>query len=208
MARWHHQLRCMWVWVNSGSWWWTGRPGVLQSVESQRVRHDRATELNWAELKLITWCLQFLVGFLNEWWELEGIYKEYFLVFTTLQSFAVVSFIPNLTTIYIVLKITLMSLSVKFSHLVVSNSLRPHEPQHARPPCPSTTPGVHPNPCPLSRWCHPTIPPLSSSSPPALNLSQHQGLFKWVSSLHQVAKVLEFQLQHQSFQWTPRTDLL
>ena len=50
--------------------------------------------------------------------------------------------------------------------------------------------------------------PLSSPSPPALNLSQHQGLFQWVSSLHQVAKVLEFQLQHQSFQWTPRTDLL
>jgi len=47
--------------------------------------------------------------------------------------------------------------------------------------------------------------PLSSPSPPALNLSQHQGLCKWVSSLHQVAKVLEFQLQHQSFQWTPRT---
>ena len=53
-----------------------------------------------------------------------------------------------------------------------------------------------------------TSHPLSSPSPPAFNLSQHQGLFKWVSSLHQVAKVLEFQLQHQSFQWTPRTDLL
>ena len=50
--------------------------------------------------------------------------------------------------------------------------------------------------------------PLSSPSPPALNLSQHQGLFKWVSFSHQVAKVLEIQLQHQSFQWTPRTDLL
>ena len=50
--------------------------------------------------------------------------------------------------------------------------------------------------------------PLSSPSPPALNLSQHQGLFKWVSSSHRVAKVLEFQLQHQSFQWTLRTDLL
>ena len=47
--------------------------------------------------------------------------------------------------------------------------------------------------------------PLSSPSPPALNLSQHQGLFQWVSSSHQVAKVLEFQLQHQSFQWIPRT---
>ena len=50
--------------------------------------------------------------------------------------------------------------------------------------------------------------PLSSPSPPALNLSQHQGLFKWVSSLHQMAKVLEFQLQHQSFQWIFRTDFL
>ena len=48
--------------------------------------------------------------------------------------------------------------------------------------------------------------PLSSPSPPALNLSQLQGLFKWVSSSHQVAKVLEFQLQHQSFQWTLRTE--
>ena len=50
--------------------------------------------------------------------------------------------------------------------------------------------------------------PLSSPSPPALNISQHQGLFKWVSFSHQIAKELEFQLQHQSFQWTPRTDLL
>ena len=50
--------------------------------------------------------------------------------------------------------------------------------------------------------------PLSSPSPPAFNLSQHQGLFKGVSSSHQVAKVLEFQLQHQFFQWTPRADFL
>ena len=49
--------------------------------------------------------------------------------------------------------------------------------------------------------------PLLSPSLPTLNLSQHQGFFKWISSSHQVAKVLEFQLQHQSFQWTPRTDL-
>ena len=49
--------------------------------------------------------------------------------------------------------------------------------------------------------------PLSSPSPPAPNPSQHQSLFQWVNSSHQVAKVLEFQLLHQSFQWTPRTDL-
>ena len=47
--------------------------------------------------------------------------------------------------------------SVQFSHSVMSNSLRPHELQHARPLCPSPTPGVHPNSCPSSRWCHPAI---------------------------------------------------
>ena len=50
--------------------------------------------------------------------------------------------------------------------------------------------------------------PLSSPSPPASNPTQHQGLFQWVKSSHQMTKVLEFRLQHQSFQWTPRTDLL
>ena len=48
-------------------------------------------------------------------------------------------------------------LSIQFSRSAMSNSLQPHEPQHARPSCPSATPGVHPNPCPLSQWCHPTI---------------------------------------------------
>ena len=47
--------------------------------------------------------------------------------------------------------------SVQFSCSILSDSLWPHEPQHTRPPCPSPTPGVHPNPCPSSRWCHPTI---------------------------------------------------
>ena len=50
-----------------------------------------------------------------------------------------------------------MLFSVQFSHSVVSDSLWPHEPQHTRPPYPSPTPRVYPNPCPLSRWCHPTI---------------------------------------------------
>ena len=87
-------------------------------------------------------------------------------------------------------------------------TLRPHEPQHGRPPWPSPTPGVYPNPCPLSPWCHPAI---SSSIIPfssAFNLSQHQGLFQRVSTSHQVVKVLELQLQHQSFQWVFRVDFL
>ena len=162
--------------------------------------------------------------------------------------------------------------SDQISHSVVSDSWRPHESQHARPPCPSPTPRVHWNSCPSSQWCHPaisssvvpfsscpqTLPnirktfqhqfwyfccsvaqscpplcdhmdcsisglpvlhhlpefaqthaqwvsdaiqpsrPLSLHPPPALNLSRHQGLFQWVDSSHQVAKVLELQLPHQS----------
>ena len=98
-----------------------------------------------------------------------------------------------------------INMSVQFSCSVVSDSLWSHGLQHARPPCPSQTPRVHPNSHPLSLWCHPS---LSSPSPPGLNLSQHQGLFQWINSSCEVAKVLEFQLQHQSFQWTHRTDLL
>ena len=74
--------------------------------------------------------------------------------------------------------------------------------------CPFLSPRVYSNSCPLSFWCHPTI---SSSITPfssTLNFSQNQSLSQWVSSSHQVAKVLEFQLQHQSFQWIVRADFL
>ena len=92
-----------------------------------------------------------------------------------------------------------------FSRSDVSDSLWPHGLQHARLPCPSPTPGV----CSMSlqthvRWVHNAIQPshpVLPSSPSALNLSQNQSLFQWINSLHQEAKVLELQLQHQSFQW-------
>ena len=98
--------------------------------------------------------------------------------------------------------------SVQFSHSVVSDSLWPHESQHARPPCPSPTPGVYSDSRPSSQWCPQSSHPLSSPSPPAPNPSQHQSLFQWVNTSHEVAKVLEFQLQHHSFQRNPRADLL
>ena len=97
--------------------------------------------------------------------------------------------------------------SVQFSCSVVSNSLWPH----------GRTPGfpVHHQLPELVQthvhWVSDAIQPshsLSSPSAPAFNLSQHQGLFQWVSSSNQVAKILELQLQHQSFQWIFRTDLL
>ena len=99
--------------------------------------------------------------------------------------------------------------SVQFSRSVVSDSLRPHESQHARPPCPSPTPRVHPNlmciesvmPSSHLILCRPLLllPPI----PPSIRV-----FFQWVNSSHEVAKVLEFQPQHQSFRWTPRTGLL
>ena len=98
------------------------------------------------------------------------------------------------------------AVTIQFSRSVVSNSLQPHELQHAKLPCPSPTPGTCSDSYPLNQWCHPTasssVIPFSS----CLQSLQHQGLFQWVSSSHQVAKVLEFQLQHQSFQLLFRTD--
>ena len=94
--------------------------------------------------------------------------------------------------------------SDQFSCSVVSNSLRPHESQHARPPCPSPTPEVHSNSCPSSRWCHPAISssvvPLSSCpqslpSSESFPMSQH---VRW-------PKYSSFSFSHQSFQRTPRT---
>ena len=97
----------------------------------------------------------------------------------------------------------------------MSDSLQPHVLQHAGLPCPSPTPGLpvhHQLPKPIQTNVYhvgDTIQPshpLSSPSPSAFNLSQHQGLFQWVSSSHHVAKVLKFQLQ--SFQWIFRMDFL
>ena len=66
--------------------------------------------------------------------------------------------------------------------------------QHTRLPCPSPTPGAYSNSRPSSWWCHPTSHPLLSPSLPTFNLPQHQGLFHWVNSSHQVAKLLVIQL--------------
>ena len=82
--------------------------------------------------------------------------------------------------------------SVQFSRSVMSDSLRPHGLQYTSPPCPSPTPRVYSDSCPLSRWCHPTI---SSSVVPFSSCLQSfpaSGSFQWVSSSHQVAKYWSF----------------
>ena len=84
--------------------------------------------------------------------------------------------------------------SVQFSHSVMSDSLRPHELQHARPPCPSPTPRVHSDSCPSSQWYHPANLILCHHLFLLSLISPSMSLFQWVNSSHEVAKVLEFQL--------------
>ena len=87
----------------------------------------------------------------------------------------------------------LLDLLLWFSRSVMSDSLRPHELQHARPPCLSLSPGVCPSSCPLNRWCHPTS---SSSAAPfsfCLPSFPASGSFPVDCSLYQVAKILELQ---------------
>ena len=90
----------------------------------------------------------------------------------------------------------------------MSNSLWPHGLQHVRLPCPSPTPRASSNSCPSHWWCLQPSHPLSSPSPPALNPSQHQGLFQWVSSSHEVAKYWSFSFSispsnEYSISWFP-----
>ena len=106
---------------------WAEEPGGLPSMGSHRVGHD------WSNLAAAAAAWKDDNIFTGD---LENTEQSYILFHHMLQLFFS---------------------SVQFSGSVVSDSLRPHEPQHARPPCPSPTPGLYPNSCPWSRWCHPTI---------------------------------------------------
>ena len=95
---------------------------------------------------------------------------------------------------------TLQLSSVQFSHSVMSDSLRPHGLQHARPPCPSPTPGVYPNSCPLNWWCHPTI---SSSVTPFSSRLQsfpESGSFQTLYPYMTTGKTIH-SFDHTNFCW-------
>ena len=114
--------------------------------------------------------------------------------------------------------ISLVISSFQFSRSVVSDSLRPHKSQHARPPCPSPTPGVHTNSCPSSRWCHPAISssvvPFSSfpQSLPASESFPMSQLFTWggqSTGVSALASVLPINTQDWSpLEWTGCISLL
>ena len=169
---------------------WAEEPGGLQSIRSQRVEHD------WSTLACMLYSLQAYSMVIKYFYTLwndhhnESSYRSFY---------SISDHIPYAWFLSLWLQ------SVQFSQSVVSESLRPHGLQHARLPCPSSTPRdaqtqVH--------WVSDAIQPshLLLFPSPAFNLSQHPGLFQWVISSPQVAKVSEF--QHQSCQWIFSADLL
>ena len=189
--RWLDGLTDQWTWVCSSSriWWWTGQPGVLQFLGSEIVGQDCATELKWTEYSIVY------------------MYQDFFI---HSSADGPLGYFHILTTVHNV------SMNI-WLHISISISSVPHSCPTLCDPINYCTPGlpVHHQLQEFTQthvhWVGDAIQPshpLSFPSSPAPNPSQHQGLFQWVNSSHEVAKVLEFQLQHQSFQWTPRTDLL
>ena len=130
------------------------------------------------------------------------------------ETIMLIGFVPVQKKKKNVVKNTIVSItdyqirSDQISRSVMSDSLQPRELQHARPPCPSPTPGVHSNSCPSSEWYHPAITssvlPFSScpQSLPASESFPMSQLFAWGGQSIGVSN------QHQPFQWSPRTDLL
>ena len=147
--------RWTWVSVNSGRWWWTGRPGMLRFTGSQRVRHDWVTELNWTEVKIYVMLWENICT--------NKIYKED-IQFSSVQSLSRVRLFvtPWIAARQASLFITISQSSLRHVHRV-RDAIQPSHP-----------------------WLSP--------SSPALNPSQHQSLFQWVNSSHEVARVLDFQL--------------
>ena len=160
------------VGMSSRSWWWTGKPGTLQSVESQRVRHDWMTELNWTGPWNVSSTVQQQAHrgccCVNRQEELltggrrgEGRRLSWRIVSNRMEGMLQFpSHLMEMEFMFTSLKVHNLKVHIRsdqISHSVVSDSLRPHELQHARRPCPSPTPGVHSDSRPSSQWCHPTI---------------------------------------------------
>ena len=185
---------------------WTEEPGRLQSMGTLGVGHNWTTSLSL--FTFIHWRRKrqptpvFLPGESQGWGSLVGCHlwgstESDTTEATYQQQQQQQQLLPELTPSALSLKKNLSSIpqfsSVQFSSSVVSNSLRPHESQHARPPYHQLPEFTQTHVRRVGDAIQPSHP-LSSPFPPAPNPSQHQSLFQWVNSSHQVAKVLEFQL--------------
>ena len=187
--------RWTWVWVNSGSWWWTGRLGVLQFIEWQRVRHNWATELNWTE-------------------DLAGERKEaeHDIGLRVDPKGAVGQIIPSfvrrgtriqtvrskfkLLSLYLCLILLTFSIGSSVQLLSCVDTLQPHGLKHSRLPCPSPTPGAFSNSSNRVHQVGDTIQPSHplvpySSWPQSFSAS---GSFQMSQFFVSGGQVLEFQL--------------
>ena len=193
-----------WVWVNSGSWWWTGRSGLPQSQSQTRPS-------DWTEPTPVFWPGE-LHALYSRWGckesdLIQGLALA--LIWERSQMFSLLA-ADNKSFLVLLFTSVVSFNSVQFSSVAQScptlcdpmNHSTPGLPVHHQLP-EFTQTHVH-----QVRDAIQPSHPLSFPSPPALNPSLHQSLFQWGNSLHEVAKILEFQLQHQSSQWTPGTDLL
>ena len=168
--------RWTWVWVNSGSWWWTGRPGMWRFMGSQRVGHNWVTELNWTE-STNSWSPYYLsLQEKNKKYQ-KGSNRIIMMIQFSSVAQSCVTFCTPWT-------------AARHVSLSITNSQSPPKPMSIE----SVMPSNH------LILCRPLL--LLPSIFPSIRVFSNE------SALPIVAKVVEFQLQHQSFQWTPRTDLL
>ena len=135
--------------------------------------------LNFPRITFVLWIIHYLT--------ILSLLHVFLRVFLLCNLFFV--FYNFLVSLLVYYTLTLISPSVQFNLSVVL-TLWPHRLQHTRLPCPSPRPRACSNSCPSSWWCLLTISSSVVPSPPAFNLPQHQGLFHWVSSLHQMTKEL------------------
>ena len=195
--------RWTWIWVSYRSWWWTGKPGVLQSMGWQRVRHYWVTELNW-----VINIFSYLLTNLNTY---SYIFMSHFHIYIPMHILRKQYF--ELMGIYSFSNY--FPISVQFSHSVWVQSLS-HVWLFATPwtaACQAslsiTISWTCSDSCLLSWWCYLTIS--SSVALPFSSCPQSfpaSGSFPMSWLFISGDQILEFQLQHQSFQWKSRTDLL
>ena len=216
-----------WVWVDSGSWWWTGRPAYCGSwghKGSDTTERLNWTELNWYSCAFWPVCspLSLPCVSLLSHSSVSSLHSSLSLYLNS--QFSSPSFHSPDPTTYSHLSFWLIFTSKALFYHVILGFQCSVQFSSVTQSCPTlcdprdcSTPGLpvhHQLPEFIQTHVHwdgdAILPshPLSSPCPPTFKLSQYQGLFQWISSSHQVAKVLEFQLQHQSFQWIFRTDFI
>ena len=156
----------------------------------------------------MSFCVKLTYDHVSEWKLVSLVMEE------TLIYFPRISWIYHcFSSILLILSQSIVALtypcSIQFSSVTQSCLTLCDPMNRSTPGLPSITiSGVHSNSYPSSQWCHPAISSSFVSFSSCPNSSQHQSLFQWVNSSHEVAKVLEFQLWHHSFQRTPRAGLL